>query len=642
MNKPNYINNLSIKNKMIAIILFITFLTISIGFTFISLWNTNRLKNEIHSGLILNAKLVASYCIAPLTFDDNQQATELLSQLKNINFIEVAILYSKDGEVFAQYYEDENHNKKSPLSINNTNTFKDDYFYITENVIFQNEQYGTLFIKANSNALIQAKRNMLIILSILLIILILLSLILANSMQKHISQPILTLSNHVNKMASNQDFSESISKKYNDEVGLLYDGFNNFLNQINIRQEERDIAMSALIESEERNQILLNFSPVGLVLSKMDGTFIEVNSSFEKILGMDNPEILKLSYHDISPKKYHLEDDKQFETLVKTGKYGPYEKEFINRNGDLVPVNLSGIILERDGEEFIWSSIEDITERKKAEEEIHELLRASKKSGIVLLSVLEDERFAREEIKKLNENLEKRVKERTQQLESANKEMEAFSYSVSHDLRAPLRHINGYIDMLRRQFPESISTIGMRYMDIIADSAHEMGQLIDDLLQFSRTGRQEMKKSDVDMNLVFEQAYQRAISNSEDRNIIWKKKKLPITYCDKSLIKQVWVNLLNNAIKFTKEKENAIIEIDYQENEKYFVFCLSDNGVGFDMKYADKLFGVFQRLHSKSEYEGTGIGLANVQRIIIRHNGEIWAKAEPNKGAAFYFTIPKC
>lgn len=641
MIKLNYISNMSIKNKVIAIILFVTILIISIGFAFIGFMNINRLKSEIHSGLILNAKLVASYCIAPLTFGDDQQATELLSQLKNINSIEAAVLYHKDGEVFAQYLVEESENANPPAGMIKENTFKDGYFYLIENVVFNNEHYGTLYIIANSNALTLAKKDMAITLSILLAILIILSFILASRMQRYISEPILKLSNHFNKITSIPDFSEPISKQNNDEVGLLYDGFNKFLKQINIRQEERDMAMSSLIESEKYNQILLNLSPVGLFLCKMDGAIIEVNSSLEKLLGIDHQEFLKTPYKDINPEKYRLEDEKQLEILKRTGRYGPYEKEFRHKEGKLIPVNLNGIVLERNGEQYIWSSVEDITERKKTEEEIHELLRTSKKSGIVLLSVLEDERHARSEIKKLNETLERRVKKRTQQLESANKEMKAFSYSVSHDLRAPLRHINGYIDMLKRHFPDSFPEKGIRYMNTISDSANEMGQLIDDLLEFSRTGRQEMKRSNIDMNVLFELALQRTIIDSEDRNIAWKKKTLPMTYCDSPMIKQVWINLLNNAIKFTRDKEKATIEIDYQENEKYFVFCISDNGVGFDMKYAGKLFGVFQRLHSKSEFEGTGVGLANVKQIILRHGGKIWAEAEPNNGAAFYFTIPK-
>jgi len=269
------------------------------------------------------------------------------------------------------------------------------------------------------------------------------------------------------------------------------------------------------------------------------------------------------------------------------------------------------------------------------------LLIAAEKSGQVLLSVVEDEKLARNEIRKLNQNLEQKVIERTFQLEVANKELEAFSYSVSHDLRAPLRHINGFIDMLTAQFPDSLPEKGMGYMNIIRDSARQMGLLIDDLLQFSRTGRQELRKAPVEMNLVFKEVLKAINQDTEDRKIEWITASLPLVYCDQSLIKQVWVNLISNAVKFTRKKEKTVIEVGCEENEKEFVFFVRDNGVGFDMKYANKLFGVFQRLHSRADYDGTGIGLANVQRIIHRHGGRVWAEAEQDKGAIFYFTLPK-
>ncbi len=641
MNSKNYIQDMSIKDKMRLIILVVTFLTITVGFTIIGFWNINRQKTEIQSGLLLNSKLVASYCVAPLTFEDDKQATNVLSQLNKIEIIEHAILIDKNEKVFATY-PDTLLTKNSLLTISSDGiNYKDGYFYIKEPVSFDQSNLGTLYIKANSSALSAAKLNMLILIFGLMIIMVIISYFLASMMQKFISKPILILSHHFNEIAINKDFTSYVSKQGNDEVGQLYDGFNNILTQINDRQFERDKAMSSLIESEERNQVLLDISPIGLVLTKLDGSIIEMNSAFLRILGRNEEELLRLSLKDISPKKFQHEDQLITKKVEDNGFYGPYEKEFIQKDGSIIPVVLNGNLLEREGEKFVWSSVSDITEQKKAEEEIKDLLATSEKSAQALLSILEDEQMSRQEIKELNKNLEIRVKERTQQLENANKEMEAFSYSVSHDLRAPLRHINGYIDMLKNQFPDSLPTKGMNYMNTIADSSRQMGVLIDDLLHFSRTGRQEIKKSKTNMNLIIEQVYQEINLDIQDRNIEWNTMELPFTYCDAALITQVWVNLLNNAVKFTSKNEKAIIDISFRENEKYFVFCVADNGVGFDMKYADKLFGVFQRLHSKADYEGTGIGLANVQRIILRHSGKIWAEAELNKGAKFYFTIPK-
>ena len=248
---------------------------------------------------------------------------------------------------------------------------------------------------------------------------------------------------------------------------------------------------------------------------------------------------------------------------------------------------------------------------------------------------------AEEEIRKLNQELEKRVIERTSQLEAANKELEAFSYSVSHDLRAPLRHINGYIDLLKKRFPESLPEKGQEFLNNISESVIKMGELIDDLLQFSRTGRLELKYSKLNMNSLVEESVREVKFESVGRNIEWIINPLPVVLGDGNLLKLVWTNLLSNATKFTRKKEKAIIEIECKDSEMEYIFSVRDNGVGFDMQYAQKLFGVFQRLHSTADYEGTGIGLANVQRIINRHGGRVWAEAEVEKGAIFYFALPK-
>jgi PAS domain S-box-containing protein len=248
---------------------------------------------------------------------------------------------------------------------------------------------------------------------------------------------------------------------------------------------------------------------------------------------------------------------------------------------------------------------------------------------------------AEERVKRLNEELEDRVTKRTAELEVAYEELEAFSYSVSHDLRAPLRHASGYIDLLLKRCKSELSEKAQHYLDSIADSVHHMGILIDDLLQFSRTGRVEMRQSVSDMKAIVDDVVRLLNHENPHRSIEWVIGELPAILCDPALLKLVWVNLLNNAVKFTRKKEKAIIEIGARESDKEIVFSVHDNGVGFDMRYAQKLFGVFQRLHSLEEFEGTGIGLANVRNIISRHGGRTWGEAKLSEGATFYFTLPK-
>jgi len=247
----------------------------------------------------------------------------------------------------------------------------------------------------------------------------------------------------------------------------------------------------------------------------------------------------------------------------------------------------------------------------------------------------------RQEAKHHALEMEKKIIERTAQLSAANKELEAFSYSVSHDLRAPLRHINGYIELLKKCFPDTLPDKEKHYLDTITDSAHQMGMLIDDLLQFSRTGQQEMHLTGLDMNDVLREVLQPIRKEPAGRNIDWKIAVLPFVYGDYALIRLAWINLLSNAVKFTIRNPKARIEIGVINDKDEFVFFVRDNGVGFDMKYAHKLFGVFQRLHSSEEFEGTGIGLANVRRIIAKHGGRTWAEAELDKGAVFYFSLPR-
>jgi two-component system, sensor histidine kinase and response regulator len=238
-----------------------------------------------------------------------------------------------------------------------------------------------------------------------------------------------------------------------------------------------------------------------------------------------------------------------------------------------------------------------------------------------------------------NTVLAQRVEERTAQLEAANKELEAFSYSVSHDLRAPLRHIGGFAQLLAQSEP-AFSEQGKRYLDLINNAAGQMDQLIGDLLDFSRNSRIEMQQTKVDLQNLVETLLQDLLPEMEGRKINWTKNPLPPVQGDPSLLRQVFSNLILNAVKYSRTREVAEIEIGCSgQTENEITIFVRDNGVGFDMKYAAKLFGVFQRLHGADEFEGTGIGLANVRRIVARHGGRTWAEAKINEGATFFFTL---
>jgi signal transduction histidine kinase len=305
-------------------------------------------------------------------------------------------------------------------------------------------------------------------------------------------------------------------------------------------------------------------------------------------------------------------------------------EELIIANKELVFQNEEK---EKRAAELIIANKELVFQNKEKEKRAAELIIANKEL------IFQNEEKEKRASELLNTNQD--IKKAEEQLIEANKELESFSYSVSHDLRAPLRAIHGYTKMLKGNYETKLDSEGNRLMNNIINNAKKMGQLIDDLLTFSRSGRNELVKMNISMHNLVNNLCHELKNEQADRTIEFHIKHLLPVQADNNAIKQVWFNLISNAIKYSRQKNTAIIEIGSEEKGDEIVYYIKDNGAGFDMRYADKLFGVFQRLHSDEEFEGTGVGLALVQRIIFKHGGKVWGEGKVNEGATFYFTLNK-
>jgi PAS domain S-box-containing protein len=370
---------------------------------------------------------------------------------------------------------------------------------------------------------------------------------------------------------------------------------------------ERKRAEQALRESEERFRLFMHHFP-GLAYIKDSATrVLFANQGFMTYLNTAPSEILGKINQDIFPTEFADRSAADDRRVLESGQSEEIEEYY----GGHIWSTYKFVLPQPDRAPLLGGFTLDITERKLAEEEI----------------------------RRLNDELEQRVAERTAQLEAANKELEAFAYSVSHDLRAPLRAMDGFSRILLEDYSAQLLPEAERYLQIVRENAQQMGRLIDDLLAFSRLSRQALNKQAIATGDLVRQVLADLGAERKGRQVEIIMGELPPCQADPGLLRQVWMNLLSNALKFTRGRELARIEIAWQEQDGESVYYVRDNGAGFDMQYADKLFGVFQRLHRSEDYDGTGVGLAIVQRIVRRHGGRVWAEGEPDHGATFYFAL---
>jgi len=379
--------------------------------------------------------------------------------------------------------------------------------------------------------------------------------------------------------------------------------------ELNLLQSRDELQREVAIRTQQAS--LLNLTHDSIFVRDANGTITYWNRGAEELYGWKADEAVGRRTQDLLKTVFPRPFEEIHEELLRTARWeGELEKKKSDGTDVLVASRWS---LERDengNPVAILESENDISERRRREDEIRGL------------------------------NLQ--LGRRSTELEATNKELEAFAYSISHDLRAPLRHMVGYTELLQKNAASVVDDKGRRYMTMILEAAQRMGTLIDDLLAFSRIGRAETRETMVSLEQLVKEAQNEVWQETEGRNVTWKIGPLPDLYGDRSMLKLALVNLISNAIKFTRKCQQPEIEIGCtNKRTDGVVVFIKDNGVGFDMKYVNKLFGVFQRLHRADEFEGTGIGLATVQRIIHRHGGQVWAEGQVGAGATFYLSLPK-
>jgi PAS domain S-box-containing protein len=343
-----------------------------------------------------------------------------------------------------------------------------------------------------------------------------------------------------------------------------------------------------------------------MCIATFDGYFKTLNPIWEQALGFSPAELKAKPFVDFVHPDDRAATLAASAKLTSGGDVGFFENRYVCKDGSYRWLSWSA--RSALPERLIYATARDVTERKQVQMQIAQL----------------------------NDALQHRAAE----LVFANKELESFSYSVSHDLRAPLRHMSGFVDLLKRRAAPVLDERSRQHLDFIAGAAQQMGRLVDDLLNFSRMARVHMQQQRVSLSQLVAEVRAELRRDTQGRHVQWKIQPLPDVYGDGPMLRVVLVNLLGNALKYTRTRSPAIIDVGAQANETEHTIFIRDNGVGFDMKYAGKLFGVFQRLHFDDEYEGTGIGLASVQRIVLRHGGRVWAEGKEGEGATFYFTLP--
>ncbi len=573
------------------------------------------MRQDSANQISLIARMAAEDCVSDLASGDKAAAERSLRKFSLVPEVEDAQIYDDQGRVFATYWSEGKSlglyakgGTALPLYPDRiaqpqaaSVTLRQGRWEILQPIATKERSSGTLRLVASAavpEALLSARLR---VLTVIFLALLLLTVFLAWIIQAHVSRPILRLAGLMQEVSRTYDYSSRITLGRTDEIGDLAKGLNGLLESLQAQRLLRDQAEEKLRLASVYNRALLEASLDFLVTIAADGKITDVNTATEQVTGVARGELIGTDFSD-----YFTEPEKAragYQKAFQDGWVRDYELEIRHRDGRVTPVLYNATVYKDAAgtARGVFAVARDITEYKRAEMKMQAL---------------------------------------NQRLVAANKELESFSYSVAHDLRSPLRAIDGFSQALLEDYSASLDAQGREYLGRAREGVQRMAQMIDDLLKLARVSHAPMAFQDVDLSAMAEDTAAELRRSQPGREVESLLVPGLVAAGDPVLLRSVMRNLLENAWKFTAKKPRARIEFGAAEVDGRKAFFVRDDGAGFDMAYAARLFGTFQRLHTATEFPGTGIGLATVRRIIQRHGGRVWAEGAVGQGATFYFTLP--
>ena len=605
-----FFHHLSIRSKLILVIFATSTLVSLLGFTAVMAIDDANIRQDAVTNTQSVLQVFSQDFVKLALLSDVNAAADIVTKLRSFPLIHNVFLYDKQGQVAFTYEKSPSSAMEPPAPVAaQTAVFRQDFLHLTQPLEYAGRNFGSIYVRVSGEN-IQARRlEYYRIIGLVFLALPVLSYLLALWLQRYFSQSIVRLSEEMQRIADEEDFSRRLHTNENDEIGSLYDSFDRLLQVIEDSQDR-------LRNSESRLTAIIDLVGSAIISINEQHDIILFNRRAETIFGYTAKEALGKHVNILLPLESRPGHDNKidlFQTSNVKSIKGINRPEImgLRKNGEEFPLEASISQLTLNGKRIFIVAMNDISERIRAERELEAY----------------------------RQHLEELVQGRTNELLEKNRELEAFSYSVAHDLRAPLRSITSFSQILRDEASGKLTTTEQDSLNRVIRAALHMSRLIDDLLTLARIGRSSYQLLQVNLSELVHKTRRQLEKGRGERQVKWYVQDGVIAYGDPQLLEVVIQNLLGNAWKYTSKKPQAAIEFGASMQDGRPVYYVRDDGAGFDMSYVDKLFGVFQRLHRSEDFEGTGIGLATVQRIIQRHGGKVWAEGVVNQGATFYFTL---